>query len=264
MAIDLANAMQNCVNITHVDVQYNRILERGFTALTIRVKVLKIEVYWPQPGEGYENRMNLSNLRELLRLPSPIPLYCSEFDTNKHVRIERQIYLKVGVLCVQSLCLSEMHMGDKGAVILANSFSIMVNLRILYFYRNEVGAVGANAFTRMLPNARVLRSFDLKGNSIPPEYSENRMNESRQAAGLEPVAVDLRDQRIAAAVKSNIHPPERPGNFDLMSQFRQTTTQEPLANLYFYRNEGDAVGANAFARILPNALELRSVNLGGG
>lgn len=299
MAIGLANAMQNCVNITRFDVQYNRIQERGFAALTIRVRIMIIILYWPQPGKGYENRMSLNNLRELLRLPSPLPPYRLEFDANKHVMIERQIYLKVGVLCVQSLCLSEMHMGDEGAVILANSFSIMVNLRVLYFYRNEVGAVGANAFTRMLPNARVLGSFDLKGNSIPPEYSENRMNQSRQAAGLEPVAVDLRDQRMSTAVKSNTHPPERPGNF--MSQFRQTTRQEPVAvdsrdhrmpvhdvdiqlsemnlsdegavllansfspmeRLFFYRNGVCGEGTDAFAGRLPDASVLRSIDLTG-
>lgn len=194
-ATRLADAMKNCINITHFDVQYNHILEKGFTALIPRVNVLKIATCFLQPGQGYGNRMSLSNVVKLLELPAPVNPN-SFVDRDHCERIGIQIYPKVGVVSLRSCCLSEMNLSDAGAIIVANSFPNLVNLELLYLYDSRIGDEGGNTLARMMPISAHLKSLHLWSNYLSPECNENFdiMNQLRQASGLNSVEVDLRYQ----------------------------------------------------------------------
>lgn len=122
--------------------------------------------------------MSLNNLRELLKLPSPIYYNYSEIDT---VEIGPHIYRKVGILNLKTMCLSQMDLGDEGAVALADSFLILPCMETLFFYENGVGEKGAYAFVLNLRKARALKYLSLSGNYIPPECVERiySMNNNR-------------------------------------------------------------------------------------
>lgn len=199
MELHIAPAMKNLKKLKKIDFQGNNIGERGFKALISVIKhlldvddlELQRRYMLCQGGvmKSVCNHMSIYNLKELVR-PIPIP----EHSPLPKVRIGRDIYLKAGILSIRLMCLSEMNLGDEGAVILAGSFSIMVSMQTLYFYRSMVGAKGARAFAMNLPNARVLNDLYLNGNCIPPEYDEEWMNRLRQEIGMNLVNVHLSDQ----------------------------------------------------------------------
>jgi hypothetical protein len=200
LAVRLADAIKNCKRITFFDVQYNRIRERGFAALIPHMNLLEIGLIYFQgkvkvSKTCVNNRMSVSNVRELLKLPPPADPNSSEFAT---IRLGGQIFPKVGVLSLQTLCLSEMNLGDEGAKTVASSFSNTVSLNTLFFYENAVCAEGASAIARQLPNAPALKNIHLSGNFIPPEYAEKfeMMNALRETTGLSRVKVGLAGQRV--------------------------------------------------------------------
>lgn len=198
LAILLAEAMKNCVFLTHFDVQNNFILEKGFEKLIKRITVVMIQSSRVQPPAipAKGNRIGHKNLEKLLKLPSPInPV---RYDEAYHVKIGIRIYMKVGVLSLRDLCVSVMNLGDKGLIIIANSFVYLINLRTLYYYNSAAGKEGADAILEKLLDALALEYFDLSGNYIPPEYDEKfeRMNKLREKAGLPRVTIDLSDQLI--------------------------------------------------------------------
>jgi hypothetical protein len=183
--------MKNCIYLAAFEVRHNRIRERGFQAIFQRVRVLPLSHLHLSGG----NQMSISNFRELLKLPSPI-------DPNSSIEakviIESQIYEKVGVLCLKRLDLGGMNLGDEGATVLANSFSIMVSLKSVIFCENAVGQEGANALWQSLPNASNLEYLNLGSNLISPEYVEKfkvRIK-TRAETGLPQVCVNLDGQYI--------------------------------------------------------------------
>lgn len=196
LAVLLADSLKNCRHLTHVDLQYNRIRERGFAALIIVLKLCIIVLIY---GQGIEkklslsNRMSVVNVIALLSLPEPVHPSSSEMNPDIYVTIGIQIYPKIGVLSLQEMCLSEMNLGDEGATVVANSFSIMVCMIRLFFYHNAVGEEGATAMARNLPKARALRFLKLSDNHIPRDYEQKFeiMNKLREAVGLPRVLIDL-------------------------------------------------------------------------
>jgi len=197
MAIKLATAMINCKFITTFDIQYNRIGARGFKALISVTCRLKIWLYFIQGLEGkVGNQIGCNNVLELLTLPSPINPNLSEKDAVNHVKIGTQIYLKVGVLCLWSMCLSEQNLGDEGATIVAEHFENLVQLRTLFFYRNGVGEKGANSFAKFLPKIPSLENLDLSGNNIPKACYEKleRVNQFREVKLAKKVKINLENQ----------------------------------------------------------------------
>ena len=191
--ICIAYAIANLGKLKHIDLQYNCIGERGWNALIPVFRALEEAALFYVQGreDSVGNQMSITNLKELVW---PIPL--SDRSELPKERIGRDIYWKAGILMIQVMNLSDMNLGDEGAIILANSFSIMERLTQLLFYNSGVGAVGARAFAMNLPNARVLEYLCLAMNYIPPECNEDfdMMNQSRQAKGLNLITVDVRNQ----------------------------------------------------------------------
>lgn len=188
LAISLAKAMENCVNIYLLDLQNNRIREKGFEVIISRVKTLKIALLYLQGG----NKMSISNLFELVKLPDPIEPNSLEIST---VTISGQTFKKVGILSLKVMCLSDMNLGDEGALVLARNFEIMPCMEVLFFCQNEIGEEGATAFAQNLPKARALRYFSLCGNYIPLEYVKKIETVNRNRAGLPLVEINLSCQR---------------------------------------------------------------------
>ena len=123
IAIHLADAMKNCLLLTSFDVQDNNIGPDGFGALIDATNNMKISncLLQPDPTDGNRqtgNRIGHDNVSKLLKLPPPI---YPNIAVN-HMTIGARVYPKVGVLCLESLCLSEMNLGDKGAIIVAKHF----------------------------------------------------------------------------------------------------------------------------------------------
>lgn len=192
LAILLAEAMKNCIHLTIFDVQHNCIREKGFQAIIQRVRTLPLRLLQFSGG----NQMSTSNLRELLKLPPPL----NPRDSIKHrFLIEGQKYEEVGVLSFTRLDLAGMNLGDEGAKVLANSFSVMVRLKSLIFSENEVGEEGANALLQNLPKAHILEYLNLEHNFISPECVEKFIvaNRTRVGTGLSQVCVDLTGQRAS-------------------------------------------------------------------
>lgn len=155
--------MENCIYIEALDLQYNRIRERGFQAIIQRVKVLPIKIIYFQIG----NVMSISNLRDLF---TPLTL-CFDFSRMPKLSV-RDLYHRVGIRSLVRICLSEMKLGNQGAIIIADNFANMPYLTAVYFIDNEVGDEGANAFAVNLLSAIVLLLLDLSKNEIPFEYIE--------------------------------------------------------------------------------------------
>lgn len=198
LAISLAKAMENCINITVLDLAYNNIGPLGFKPI---VRVVRIFCYIIYLGFNENYYITIEIFIELCELPPPLPPSSLEKNT---VTIRGQKYKKVGILNVKLLCLSKMGLGDDFAVILADSLDLMPNLETLFFYENEVGERGAKALAQKLPKALKLTYFSLRNNNIPPECVEliERVNTAR--AGLPQVEFYVSDQR---AVVHHINPP---------------------------------------------------------
>jgi hypothetical protein len=183
-----AIAISNLVKLRVLDLQYNNFTGRGSQMINNAVSTFEhIEVIWFQGREGsFGNQMTINNLKALVKAT---PL--SEGSELPKERIGRYTYWKAGILMIQQMCISEMNLDDGAAIILANSFEIMVRMTTLYSYKNGFGPAGARELAMKLPNARALVYFSLAYNHIPEEWDGEWMNQWRRAKGMISVEMNM-------------------------------------------------------------------------
>lgn len=161
--IQVIEAITGLTDLPILDLQHNCIRDRGCHRIVVLVKILRLRILFIQDG----NKMSLITLRELLQLTFYI-----EYSYSEAFLHNGQKYMRIGIFYLEYLCLSQMNIGDEGAILLAESLWMMPNMIMLFFYENGVSEKGASAFLPNLHMMPILTYLSLARNLIPQAYVE--------------------------------------------------------------------------------------------